>query len=140
MTADTLLSRLDGVKRTRPGRWIARCPAHDDRRPSLAIRELDDGRMLLHCFAECDVQSVLAAVGLTFDDLFPERAIAHHLPRERRPFAAADILRCVGFEALVVAVGAANIGEGVALTDADRQRLMLASARLQGAVEVSNAA
>ncbi len=44
MTADVLLSRLDGACRTGPGRWIARCPAHDDRHPSLAVRELEDGR------------------------------------------------------------------------------------------------
>jgi hypothetical protein len=40
-----LLDRLQGVKRTGPSRWIARCPAHEDRRPSLAVRELDDGRL-----------------------------------------------------------------------------------------------
>ncbi len=35
MTALTLIDRLSGVKRTGPGRWLARCPAHDDSRASL---------------------------------------------------------------------------------------------------------
>lgn len=101
-----LLSGLEGVRRTGPGTCIARCPAHQDRRASLSLRELDDGRLLIHCFAECNTESVLAAVGLTFDALFPERALADHLPTERRPFPAMDVLPCVGFEALVVAVAA----------------------------------
>ena len=45
MSADVLLSILEGVKRTGPGRWMARCPAHGDKSPSLSIRELDDGRV-----------------------------------------------------------------------------------------------
>lgn len=67
MSADTLLSRLDKVKQTGQGRWLACCPAHDDKNPSLSVRELDDGRMLLHCFTGCDVHSVLNALSLTLD-------------------------------------------------------------------------
>ena len=63
MSADTLLEHLAGV-RGKDGQWMARCPAHEDRRPSLAIREEPDGRVLLHCFAGCAVQEVLSAVGL----------------------------------------------------------------------------
>ena len=47
MSADVLLSTLDAVKRTGPERWIARCPAHDDKRASLAVAEKDEGRYLL---------------------------------------------------------------------------------------------
>ena len=52
MSADALLSRLDGVKKTGHGQWIARCPAHEDRSPSLSIAEKDD-RVLVHCHAGC---------------------------------------------------------------------------------------
>src|SRR5574341_721332 len=48
---DHVLSRLDRVRRA-PHGFIARCPAHHDRTPSLSIRELD-GRVTLHCFAGC---------------------------------------------------------------------------------------
>lgn len=84
MTADAMLSHLDGVKRTGPGRWLARCPAHSDKSPSLSLRECDDGRLLVHCFAECDVESILAAVGLGWDAVMPPRAIGE-FKRERQP-------------------------------------------------------
>ena len=49
------------------GRWLgtyglARCPAHDDRSPSLSIAEGHDGRLLLYCFAGCDFEAIRAAL------------------------------------------------------------------------------
>ena len=136
MTASRLLDRLEGVKRTGADRWLAKCPAHDDRRPSLAVRELDDGRVLVHDFGGCDVETVLAAVGLTFNALYPDRHVGERKP-ERRPFPASDVLRAVAFEALLVAVAAANVSRGMALSDTDRERLMVASSRIQAAVRES---
>ena len=135
MSANALLDKLDGVKQTGTGRWLARCPAHDDRHPSLAVRELDDGRVLLHDFAGCDVGDILAAVGLRFDDLFAPRITAHAVRGERRPFPATDVLRAVEREALIVAVAASRIGNGAELTEEDRERLLLASSRLTTAVQ-----
>lgn len=42
--------------------WVARCPAHDDSRPSLSIRATDDGRVLVRCFAGCHQEDVIAAL------------------------------------------------------------------------------
>lgn len=67
--ADTVLSLLDGVKRSSHG-WTAYCPAHDDRHASLSIGMGQDGRLLLKCFAGCDVGDILAALGLQWADLF----------------------------------------------------------------------
>lgn len=134
MSADTLLSRLENVKRTGPGRYIARCPAHADKRASLTVRELDSGVLLVHDFAGCSVEEVVAAVGLDMAALFPEREIQHGKP-DRRPFPAADILRCVAFEALVVSAAAASMLAGEPLSSVDRERLTLAAARLQAAVK-----
>jgi hypothetical protein len=63
-SAQTLLERLHDVRRTGHGRWLARCPAHKDRRSSLSVRELDDGRVLIHCFVACSAKAVLGAVAL----------------------------------------------------------------------------
>lgn len=41
--------------------WMARCPAHDDRTPSLAVRETN-GTVLVRCHAGCDQQKVLSAL------------------------------------------------------------------------------
>lgn len=67
---ENILQHLDKVKKTGKG-YQARCPAHDDGGPSLSLREGDDGRVLLHCFAGCSTASVMAAIGLTMADLFP---------------------------------------------------------------------
>ena len=133
MSANTLLLHLTGIKETGAGRYLACCPAHSDKRPSLAIRELDDERILIHCFAGCSVEEVLHAVGLELDALYPEKLIGHCLHPERRPFSARDILEAVGNEALIVSVAASTIARGETLVEDDRKRLMLASRRLQAA-------
>jgi len=133
MSTGTLLSQLAGVKKTGVNRWLALCPAHPDKRPSLAVRELDDGRVLVHCFAGCGVEKVLNAVGLEFDALYPEKLISHCLHPERHPFNAKDILEAVGNEALIVSVAASTIARGETLVEDDCERLMLASRRLQTA-------
>lgn len=135
MSAENLLSRLERVKRTGVGRYQARCPAHDDKGPSLSIRELDDGRVLVHCFAGCDVHSVLSAVGLGFDDLFPPRELGQHAKCEGRPFPAADILRAIAFEALVVAVAGSSMLAGEPFNAVDRDRLFLAVGRIRAALD-----
>jgi len=67
---DLILSRLDRVKRVSGG-YMARCPVHDDKNPSLSITEGDDGRVLLKCFAGCSTEEIVKALGLTMSDLFP---------------------------------------------------------------------
>ncbi len=136
MSAEALLSRLDGVRRTGANRWLAKCPAHGDRTASLAIRELDDGRILLHDFAGCDPEHVLSAVGLKFDALFPN-ALGENLRKERQPFPAADVLRAVRLEGLIVVCAAAMLVRGESITEADRERLNTASARIGAALEAS---
>lgn len=134
MSVDNLLSRLDKVKRTGHGKWIARCPAHDDKRPSLSIRELDDGRILLHDFSgQCGAGDILSAIGLTFDDLYPERPIENGKP-ERRPFPAVDVLRAISFEVTIVAMAASRMLSGKHFAEADRERLFLAASRIQAAL------
>lgn len=67
-----LANRLDKPKRIGQNKLIARCPAHDDKSPSLSITYVDN-KVLMHCFGGCEVASVLDALGLTFDDLMPEK-------------------------------------------------------------------
>ena len=44
--------------------WSARCPAHDDRQPSLSVGEGSGGRALVKCHTGCSHQQVLQALGL----------------------------------------------------------------------------
>lgn len=137
MSAETLLSRLDKVRQTGPGRWVACCPAHEDKRPSLTVRDRDDGGTLVHCFAGCTAHEVVSAVGLSLSDLFPERTAdqAHAIKGERRPFPAADVLRCIAFEALVVLTAGVALLDGTPFTDTDRARLVQAVGRIQAALD-----
>jgi len=66
---EKLFGRLEGVRTCGKGKWQAKCPAHDDRLPSLAISEAQD-KILIHCFAGCSPSDVLNAVGLELGDLF----------------------------------------------------------------------
>lgn len=66
-----ILSRLKNVKQRRDG-WIALCPAHSDKQPSLSISEAEDGKVLLHCHAGCRTEDILNMIGLTMADLYPK--------------------------------------------------------------------
>jgi len=137
MSVDLLLSKLEKVKPTGPARWKACCPAHDDKGPSLSIRETDDGRALVHCFAGCSVHEIVQAAGLELSDLFPPRNDGQHYRPERRPFPASDALRAVSFEALVVCVAAAALATGEPLSNVDRERLLQAGERIQSALSAA---
>lgn len=87
---ENLLSRLDKV-RSHGSEHEALCPAHDDRKPSLGIKETDDGVLLVKCRVGCGTHDVLAAIGLGIADLYP-----NHLRKGRKgapidPDAAARI-------------------------------------------------
>jgi hypothetical protein len=131
MAADVLLSKLEGVKRTGDGRWIAKCPSHRDRSPSLSIRELDDGRTLVHCFAGCGVEAVLGAIGLDFEDLFLPRQTERGKP-ERRPFLPSDVFDIARREIAVAAIVACDLHKKREVSESDYQRLLTAAERLEG--------
>lgn len=131
--AAILVARLDGVRERGPGCWIARCPAHEDRTPSLSVRETQDGTILLHCFAGCSPADILAAVGLELRDLFPRRPEHYQPPlRDRRHYAAArDAITLLSAEADVVLLAAENIIQNATFTDNDLERVRLAADRIR---------
>lgn len=136
MTAQALLDRLERVRATGPGRWIARCAGHEDRSPSLSVRELEDGRVLLRCHAGCATADVLAAVGLDWDALFPARSPLpkgrDYLPPIRTPHSASDILRCVSADCGRVAIGLIDMRHAL-LDEPEREWLFGAAVRLANA-------
>jgi hypothetical protein len=140
MSADTLLFLLSKVKRTKPNSWLACCPAHDDRSPSLTVTELADGRVLIHCFAGCDANEVLGAVGLDMTDLFPANNNQHFTKGERRPFVTADIFRAVASEVMIVYLSGNAMTKGETLSDVDMQRLLQATSRIQSALKAGGIA
>ena len=140
--AALLLPRLHGMRKVGSG-WIANCPAHEDRSPSLSITEGDDGRLLLHCHAGCKVHDILAAVGLTVGDLFIRKDLRSMTPAERSAFRQAGLLprwrAALGVlvtEAHVMLIAAGKMGEGDALTEDEHTRLRVGALRIFDAAEV----
>ncbi len=129
---DLLLSRLERVRRTAPNRWVVACPAHQDRSPSLSVRETPGGTVLIRCFAGCDTQAVLDAVGLAFADLFPDNGDhrPHSVPPGPARIPASDLLLMLEQEALVVGLVGAYLVEQKPLSENDWQRLAQAVNRI----------
>ena len=131
---DALLSRLELVTSTGPDRWKARCPAHQDKTPSLSIRQADN-RILLFDFGGCEVSDILAAIGLTWSDICPERkipfaqAIAQGHRRQRRRLA--DI-PATEYARNVLLIASADQKAGRPLSLADRATVEVAKRILQG--------
>lgn len=69
---EIVLPRLDGVKKSAAG-FMARCPAHADRNPSLSVSPGRDHPVVFHCQAGCDPADVVAALGLTWEELSTPR-------------------------------------------------------------------
>ena len=74
MTLPDFITKLETqtqhkATRTATG-YAARCPAHEDRKPSLSISEGSGGRILVKCQAGCATEAVTGALGLRLADLF----------------------------------------------------------------------
>ena len=96
MTASDLSDVLGGRK-SGTG-YIARCPAHEDRNPSLSITDSRDGKVLFRCHAGCSQSAVIDALrsrglwtGKT-DHVGQPRSTS---PRYRPPAAATTASNCV---------------------------------------------
>lgn len=132
----SLLSRLEGLRDRGNGQWIAKCPAHDDRSPSLSVRVESDGTVLLHCFGGCTPLEVLESVGLTLADLFPDRV--EHEPRKPY-FDTATLIQLCEAEAWNVLAIAEDMKAGRHISDHDRELLRKAVLKFSGIVEVMHA-
>jgi hypothetical protein len=75
---EDILSQLKRVRSRSGGRYQASCPVpthgkgRGDINPSLGIRELPDGTILLKCGAGCETIKILDVLGLTYRDLYPK--------------------------------------------------------------------
>jgi hypothetical protein len=135
MSLEALLSRLSKVK-GRNGSYTACCPAHDDKSPSLAIRE-EGGKILLHCFGGCEVSAIVGAVGMDMTELFPPSE-PKYPPAPKVKFFATDLLKVIALEAAIVSVAAYDMASGKKLPKADLDRLQLAYQRINTAMEAAS--
>ena len=81
---DDFLYFLKGVKPAGKDRWLALCSGHHDRKPSLSIK-LADRKILIKCFAGCELMDILNPLGLEPKDLFinggePGKGVGGYIP------------------------------------------------------------
>jgi hypothetical protein len=134
---EDILARLDKVRRTGSNNWIACCPAHDDRSPSMTLHAADDGRQLVHCKAGCSFEEIVSAVGLGWDPWFAPKQKADFLPAVRRPYPASDVLETLAHEILIVRISANDFIAKREISEEDWKRLRLACNRIDEARRIA---
>lgn len=70
--------------------FTARCPAHDDRNASLQVRESEEGKALVKCYAGCYGKAIVEAMGLRWGDLFPASTQSRPHRREVAAYSYLD--------------------------------------------------
>ena len=88
---ENILSRFNRVRRLqRESTWIAECPAHEDKTPSLGLWLGRKGQMIIRDWAQpgCTIHSILTAVGLKMNDLFPDDDDKEEIARQsqKKPY------------------------------------------------------
>lgn len=132
MEINEILSRFQKVYKSGNDQWQCLCPAHEDKSPSVGIKLVNDGRILIHCFSGCSTNDILDAVGLSFDDLFPDK-LEDHMKPLKRAFNPYAVLSSLSNEILLCTLAALELSKGKTLEEQDKQRLILAYQRIKDA-------
>jgi len=93
LSAEQLATSLNAKRHGR--RWMALCPAHEEKTPSFSIQEGAQGRVLVHCFGGCSSVSVISALrrqGLWPDASPAAKQVAARKTRQQRVFRAKIVL------------------------------------------------
>ena len=117
------------MKRTHANQFLACCPAHDDKNPSLAIKDMSD-RLLIKCMAGCGIEDIMEAANLTWDDIMPEKQPTENYKPAPIKIYATDILKSIRFEAQIVTLAAIELKNGKPLGKIDHDRLLVAMERI----------
>ncbi len=122
---ENLLSKLDKVKSNGTGKWLACCPAHADKSPSLGIKEADDGKLLIHCFSGCAVSDIVGAIGLELSDLMPDNPVYKKGVKPPK-FNKYELFDRLSFESIILSLAIRQLLSGGILNAADKCRVELA--------------
>lgn len=132
----SFVNKLQKVQSRGRDSWVACCPAHDDKNPSLKI-DLKNDKILIKCWSGCDTESILGAVGMDFDDIFPDKPIYQRSSGKQPTLSSADALRIVKNEARIIWMMANDIRRNKTINDADHARFLLAMNRVDEAMEAA---
>ena len=73
ITASEFILHCHDVRQNGPGDYTCKCPAHADSNASLHVKQMDDGGIMLKCFAGCQWKDIVAAAGWQTSDMFPPK-------------------------------------------------------------------
>lgn len=135
MSVDTLLSRLNKVRRLADGQYMACCPSHADRSASLSIKDIGDGRVLINCFAGCDTYGILKNVGLDWDDVLPEKAVEPKAKKIDQIIYATEALKLIQYEARIIMVCAYDVRSGKLPNEDEMNRVEISMQRINKAIQ-----
>lgn len=128
---ELILSRLEKVRKGQNGQWMAICPSHNDKTPSLSIRETPEGAVLIKCFAQCTSQEIIESIGLEMSNLFPPRTLSGNEPKKiPKILTASQALELIYYEATFIAVIGNNLANTVSITKDDLERCNKAVGRI----------
>ena len=128
---DRVLACLPDAKPSGRDRWRTWCRICSGNTSALSIGVGKNGGVVMRCFkSECSVESIVASIGLSVSDLFPERLTGSAPMRRRGLLTATQALDLLTFEASLIRLAGQNLASGHALTEADRERLNTAAARV----------
>lgn len=133
---DNFLSRLQKVRRTGKDSYIACCSAHADKSPSMTIREVEEGKILVHCFAGCGIDEIVDAVGISLSDLMPDRAPDTLRKPTAVPFNPRDVLACIQSDATLLCVFISDVTQAKPITPEEAANAYKAAARIVAATRI----
>ena len=135
---DKILQRLRNVKPSGGNQFMACCPAHEDRTPSLSIKDVGGGRILINCLAGCATEDVLSSIGMDWSDIMPEKTTHHRAKPTKDRVYATDALKAIRHEAQIVMICAMDMKKGRQLPQETHERLELAMTRINTALDMAN--
>lgn len=116
-----VIGRLSKVRRIGEGRYVACCPVHSDKSPSLSVTQKTDGIILAHCFG-CGAGGVdiCNALGIDPASLFPPTDNPKYEKRNRNGFSAWQLLNVLRTDLIRLLVVANDLKKLNALSSDDR--------------------
>ena len=112
MKLELFLSKLDKLKFIGRDSWVACCPHHGDKRPSLAIKhDAVTGKVLVKCWAGCMPDEIMEAVGMKVSDLFPDNP--NYKKPSRAYFGAETIVKSLYHDLFTLRRYADRMNEGL---------------------------
>jgi CHC2 zinc finger len=135
MNIDDILSRLEKVKQYNGRQWVACCPAHDDKTPSLAIKIGDENRVLMKCWAGCAIDEIVAAMDLSLSDLMGDVPKEHSNHKRGNRLSPTVVLKAVAANVLLAGIIVCDVAKAGHVTEEQKIKLLGLSGAFQEVVD-----